>query len=325
MTKSTSTLNALQHSNLPLSGRIVMFFIRHIQQALASIGEIWRTPVSSLMTMIVLGVSLSLPAALQVLVKNAAVITNSWDNAAQISLFIDSPRSEASIQSLLTRIKSDPDVSEVLYISRKQALDEFQALSGFGDALAYLDENPLPAVISVTPTNQASSPVKAKALLKRLEQEPQISLGRLDIEWLQKLQAIVSIIQRTVFAVALLLILAVTLVIGNTIRLSIMNRQREIEVMKLVGATDAFIQRPFVYSGIWLGIIAGGIAVILVQSLVWYLDGALVGLLQLYDSPMSLSMLSLDECGLLVLFAAFLGWLGAYLSVRQHLKAIEPR
>lgn len=314
----------LNRSKLPISGRIVMFFIRHIQHAMASMGELWRNPVSSIMTMAVLGVSLSLPAALQVLVKNAETITESWNSAAEISLFIDEGRSDTVIQSLITRLKVYPEVGAVNYIDRDQALEEFQRLSGFGEALSYLDSNPLPAVVMVTPSLKYSSPAGARELLRKLEQEPEVSFGRLDIEWLERLQAVVKLLERTVLAIAALLVLAVVLVIGNTIRLAIMNRRTEIEVMKLVGATEAFIQRPFLYTGIWYGIIGGILAWIIINLLVWYLDSALAELLGLYGSQLQMESLSFAELGQLVLLASFLGWLGSYLSVRQHLRAIEP-
>lgn len=314
----------LTRSKLPMSGRIVMFFIRHAQQAMASMGELWRNPISSIMTMAVLGVSLSLPAALQVLVKNAETITSSWNSAAEVSLFIDETRSDQTIQSLLTRIRAYPEVEKVSYIDKNQALEEFQRLSGFGEALAYLDKNPLPAVITVTPTLRYSSPVGARELLTKLEREPEVSFGRLDIEWLERLQAIVRLLEHTVMAIAALLILAVVLVIGNTIRLAIMNRRSEIEVMKLVGATEAFIQRPFLYTGIWYGVIGGALAWVIINSLVWYLDGALADLLGLYGSQLEMKSLTFMELLQLVGLASLLGWLGSYLSVRQHLRAIEP-
>ncbi|MEZ9823222.1 permease-like cell division protein FtsX [Shewanella sp. 10N.286.45.A1] len=314
----------LTRSKLPISGQIVMFFIRHIQHAMASLGELWRNPISSVMTMAVLGVSLSLPAALQVLVKNAETITQSWNSAAEISLFVDEGRSEKSIQSLITRLKVYPEVAEVNYINRDQALEEFQRLSGFGEALSYLDANPLPAVVMVTPSLKYSSPEGARELLSKLEQEAEVSFGRLDIEWLERLQAVVRLLERTVLAIAALLVLAVVLVIGNTIRLAIMNRRTEIEVMKLVGATEAFIQRPFLYTGIWFGIIGGVLAWVIINLLVWYLDSALAELLGLYGSQLHMESLTLTELGQLVLLASFLGWLGSYLSVRQHLRAIEP-
>lgn len=151
-----------------------------------------------------------------------------------------------------------------------------------------------------------------------------MSFGRLDIEWLERLQAVVRLLERTVLAIAVLLVLAVVLVIGNTIRLAIMNRRTEIEVMKLVGATEAFIQRPFLYTGIWFGIIGGILAWIIINVLVLYLDGALTELLGLYGSQLQMQTLTLVELVQLVCLASFLGWLGSYLSVRQHLRAIEP-
>ncbi|MGP1832974.1 cell division protein FtsX [Shewanella sp. 11B5] len=314
----------ITQSKLPLSGRIVMFFIRHVQQGMSSMGELWRSPVSSIMTMAVLGVSLSLPAALQVLVKNAENITQSWNSAAEISLFINKGRSEQSIQSLLSRIKAFREVESVTYISRDQALEEFQRLSGFGEALSYLDENPLPAVVTVTPSLKYSSPSGARELLVKLERESEVNFGRLDIEWLERLQALLKLLEKTVLAIAALLVLAVVLVIGNTIRLAIMNRRTEIEVMKLVGATEAFIQRPFLYTGIWYGVIGGILAWLIINVLVWYLDGALAELLGLYGSELTIQSLSFSELIKLVLLASFLGWLGSYLSVRQHLRSIEP-
>lgn len=316
--------NNITQSKLPMSGRIVMFFIRHVQQGMSSMGELWRNPLSSVMTMAVLGVSLSLPAALQVLVKNAENITQSWNSAAEISLFINEGRSEQSIQSLISRIKVFREVESIDYINRDQALEEFQRLSGFGEALSYLDENPLPAVVTVTPSLKYSSPTGARELLRKLEREPEVSFGRLDIEWLERLQAMLRLLEKTVLAIAALLVLAVVLVIGNTIRLAIMNRRTEIEIMKLVGATEAFIQRPFLYTGIWYGVIGGLLAWIIINLLVWYLDSALADLMGLYGSELSLQSLTFAELGQLVLLASFLGWLGSYLSVRQHLRKIEP-
>ncbi|WP_025821801.1 permease-like cell division protein FtsX [Shewanella marina] len=314
----------INRSKLPLSGRIVMFFMRHIQQSMASLGELWRNPISSIMTMAVLGVSLSLPAAMQVLVKNAQEIVQSWDSAAEISLFVKQDQTDQAIQSLLARVKAFPEVNGVHYIDREQALTEFKKLSGFGEALDYLDSNPLPAVITVTPSAEFSSPAGARALLQKLEQQPEVSFGKLDVEWLERLQAIVNLLERTVFAVASLLILAVVLVIGNTIRLAIMNRRSEIEVMKLVGATESFIQRPFLYTGMWYGVIGGILAWLIVNIMVFFLEGALVNLLNLYGSQFNLSGLGLADLIELVVVASFLGWLGSYLSVKQHLKRIEP-
>lgn len=315
---------AITRSKLPFTSRIFMFFVRHIQQSMFSLGEIWRNPISSIMTIAVLGVSLSLPSALQVLVKNAENITQSWNSAAEISLFIKDGRSEQSIQSVITRIKALPQVAKVVYISSEQALTEFQNSSDFGQALSYLDKNPLPAVISVTPIHRYSTPEGARELLQKLQLEPEVSFGRLDIEWLEKLQSILNLLERIALAIGLLLISAVVLIIGNTIRLAIMNCRDEIEIMKLVGATEGFIQRPFLYTGIWYGVIGGIVAWIIINILVFFLDNALSNLLGLYGSQINIQGLDLSELIELVFIASFLGWLGSYISVRQQLRKIEP-
>ncbi|GLP97821.1 permease-like cell division protein FtsX [Paraferrimonas sedimenticola] len=315
---------ALSRNKVPVPRLLIMWMVRHLQNATATLGEIWRSPIAAGMTIAVLAVSLSLPAALQVMVKNAEKITASWQQAAEISLFLHDSADERAVKNLLTRVQSYSEVEQVEYIDKSQALAEFQQVSGFGEALALLDANPLPAVVMVTPAQGHATPGAASRLLEKLGRESEVDFGRLDIEWLQKLEAIIGMLERTVLALALLLILAVLLVIGNTVRLAIMNRRSEIEVMKLVGATQAFIQRPFLYTGVWYGIIAGALAWVLVQLLVVWLNGAIQPLLGLYQSDFQMESLGATELFSLMFAASALGWVGSYLSVRQHIKAIEP-
>lgn len=298
--------------------------LRHLQQATGSLGDLWRTPLASLMTIFVLGISLTLPATLHVFTKNAQQVSGNWDSAAQISVFLKLNVSDKSAQNLIKRIKLYPEVKSVRYISANDALTEFTKLSGFGKALSYLDSNPLPATILVTPTTRHSQPTAAKALLEKLENEREVGQGKLDLEWLTRLQGIMVLIQNIVAALALLLSLSVVLIIGNTIRLAILNQKSAIAVMKMVGATDAFIQRPFLYTGMWYGIFGGLLASITVAILIKYLDYAIIDLAQLYKSSFSLDGLNFVETLWLLFTAIGLGLLGSYVSVRQHIKAIEP-
>ena len=302
----------------------VMFFIRHLQQALASIGELWRMPFSSLLTMAVLGVSLALPTTLHLLLKNSQQLQTSWDSASQITLFLTDNINEHDANKLMNRIALFNQISKVDYISSTQALAEFKQLSGFGDALEYLDKNPLPALLLVTPTNKFSSPEGARILLDKLEQQPEVKFGKLDVAWLEKLSSIVTLLEDAVFALGGLLLAAVVLVIGNTIRLSILNRRDEIEILKLVGATDDFIRRPFLYTGIWYGIVGGLIAWVCVSLMLWWIEGALVHLIGQFGSDFRLAGLSFIEFLWLIFGGAALGWLGAYGSVTRHVRDIEP-
>jgi len=310
-------------SNVP-GHRVVMLFIRHLQQAFASIGELWRMPIASLLTMAVIGVSLALPATLHLLLKNSEHLRGNWESAAQISLFLNDSVDQKSANKLISRIRLYPQINGVQYITSEQALGEFKQLSGFGEALEYIDTNPLPSLLLVTPTTQYSTPEGARELLDKLQQQPEVAFGKLDITWLEKLTAIIGLIEDGVSALGVLLLLSVILVLANTIRLAILNRREEIEVLKLVGATNDFIRRPFLYTGIWYGLIGGIIAWILVSLVLIWLEDAFVTLADQLGAQIVLSGLSFSEFLILIILSSTLGWLGAYLSVMRHVHEIEP-
>lgn len=310
-------------SNVP-GHRVVMFFVRHMQQALASVGELWRMPVSSFLTMAVLGVSLALPATLHLLLKNSEQLRGTWDNAAQISLFLKQDINEKQAQKVVNRIGLYAQVSQVQFISSEQALGEFKQLSGFGDALSYLDKNPLPALILVTPTSVYSSPEGARELLETLQKQPEVAFGKLDITWLEKLTAIIDLLEDGIYGLGALLLLSVVLVLANTIRLSILSRREEIEVLKLVGATNDFIRRPFLYTGIWYGLIGGLIAWICVTIILIWMEGALLHLADQLGTQIVLVGLDFSEFLILIALSSLLGWIGAYASVMRHVYEIEP-
>jgi len=320
--------NNLHSSGLSQRGtllrRLLTLPIRHLQQAVGSLGDLWRTPFTSVMTVFVLGISLALPATLHLFVKNAQQVSEQWDSASQITLFLKLSTTDKSAQNLVKRIKLYPEVSDVHYISAKQALKEFKVLSGFGQSLEYLDENPLPATILVSPTVRASQASAANELLAKLKQEREVEQGKLDLEWLTRLEAMAQLIEDIVIGVALLLCMSVVLIVGNTIRLAILNQKDAIAVMKLVGATDSFIQRPFLYSGVWYGVFGGLLSWLAVSILAQYLTSAISKLTDLYQSNFQLQGLSFNEALLLIAFAVILGLAGSYISVRKHIRAIEP-
>jgi cell division transport system permease protein len=311
-------------SQLAWTGRVTAYFIRHIQQAIGSLGDLWRTPFTSVMTVLVLGISLTLPATLHLFVKNTQTVTEQWNSASEITLFLKLSTSDKAAQNFVQRVQLYPEVDNVVYISAEQALSEFKLISGFGQALEYLDSNPLPATVLVTPIKRFSQVQAARELLVKLEKEREVDQGKLDLEWLTRLEAMSELIEDIVLGIALLLCLSVVLIIGNTIRLAILNQKDAIAVMKLVGATDSFIQRPFLYAGIWYGVLGGLIAGICVAILANYFSFALVQLTDLYQSQFVLAGLSFAEFMFLQLMAVALGLLGSFISVRQHIRAIEP-
>lgn len=306
------------------SQRLVMFVINNIGQMIGSLGNMWRTPSASFMTIAVLGLSLTLPATLHVLVKNVQSVSSSFDNASEISLFLKPGLSEKKRENLVMRINLYPEVQATEYISPAQGMNEFKSLSGFGNALNYLDENPLPPVVVVLPNPEHSTPEAAARLLEKLQDEREVSLGKLDIEWLQRLNSLVRLLQESVYTLGVLLLCAVVLIIGNTIRLSIMNKREEIEVMKLVGATESFIQRPFLYTGVWYGFFGGFMAFLVLEMMLWWLDTAITRVAATYNNDFVLTGLTLGEFGYLMLIAIGLGFIGSMISVRRYVSQIEP-
>jgi cell division transport system permease protein len=304
--------------------RLLTLPIRHIQQAVGSLGDLWRTPFTSIMTVFVLGISLALPATLHLFVKNAEQISKQWNSASQITLFLKLSVNDKSAQNLVKRLKLYSEVSDVHYISAKQALKEFKVLSGFGQSLEYLDKNPLPATLLITPTKRSSQADAANELLVKLKQEREVEQGKLDLQWLTRLEAMAQLIKDIVSGVALLLCVSVVLIVGNTIRLAILSQQDAIAIMKLVGATDSFIQRPFLYSGVWYGVFGGLLSWLAVSILANYLTSAINKLTDLYQSDFQLQGLDFSEVLVLLAFAVLLGLIGSYISVRKHIRTIEP-
>lgn len=311
-------------SKISLFQRCLMFFINHFRQALGSLGELWRSGMSSAMTVGVLGLSITLPTTLYVMVKNTEQISADWEHASQISLFIKDKASQRDVNQLVKRIQLWPEIQDLTLITADEALAEFKQLSGFGDAIAYLDSNPLPNVVLVTPTQRHASPVAARALLEKLKNEREVDIGKLDIEWLERLHGLLNLVKDLVSVIALLLFLAVTLIIGNTIRLNILNKKDEILVMKLVGATDAFIQRPFMYTGFWYGFLGGLLAWIAVTLLLWWMSTSIANVSALYQKDFNITGLDFNTFISMLGISVFLGLSGSFLSVKRHVRDIEP-
>ena len=301
-----------------------VWFLRHIQVALSSLGRMSRAPIGTLMTATVIGIAVSLPAGMWVLLDNVKQISGSWDGAASISMFLKTDTPDADIDRLVARLDAMPEISEVQLITRDDALVEFQQFSGFGKALDVSQENPLPPVLIVTPTLKHSAPAEAEILLKKLNGESNTEFAQLDLEWVRRFHAITEIAVRAVIVLASVLSLAVLLIIGNTIRLEIQNRHDEIEITKLIGATNTFIRRPFLYIGFWYGLLGGAIAWFLVTVSLWLLAGPIEKLTGLYQSEFRLDVLSLPTTTVLLVGTAILGLLGALIAVGRHLHAIEP-
>lgn len=300
------------------------YFIRHLQVMLYSLGQLSRQPAASIMTVLVIGIALALPAGLFVMLKNVEQLSSQWDNASQISLFLQQGTPDRRGEQLAEQLLTWPDINTVNYQSAQQSLEEFRHLSGLDTLLDTLPSNPLPPVLIVQPTAQHNETEALQALLERLQSLQEVELAQLDMAWLQRLYSINQAGERGISILALLLSLSVLLVIGNTIRLAILNRQSEIRVMKLVGGTNAFIRRPFLYTGFWYGLFGGLIAWMTLLIALLTISGPLDHLSVLYGSQFRLDWLSGQMFVALPLAGTLLGMLGAWLAVGRHLDEIEP-
>ena len=297
---------------------------RHAQNAIASLGRLTRQPAATLMTATVIGIAIALPSGLHLLIDNVRTLSGSWEGASSISLFLKQELDDRQAEQVRHTISLRNDVAEARLITREEALQEFRQRSGFGDALDLLGRNPLPAVVLVTPGAAFSSAEATGRIAGQLEGYREIEMAQGDLQWLRRLDAITLTLERGVGLLAALLSAAVLLIIGNTIRLEIQDRHSEIEIIKLVGGTDAFIRRPFLYEGLWYGLIGAAIATVLVMLALYLMQGPVERLAGLYASRFELSLITSGTFVAILLGSPLLGLLGAWLAVSRHLQRIVP-
>jgi cell division transport system permease protein len=297
---------------------------RHAQTLVGSLGRIAQQPLATAMTVAVIAVALALPLFLNVLLENTQAVTAGWNQAFELSVYLHKKAGVDRAEALAKQLRGRADVAQVRVISAEQALADFRDRSGFGKALDALDGNPLPNTLVVTPSLAASTPPGTQALKASIAASPDVDTVQLDTEWVQRLNALLAVLRRVVWLTGALLGVSVILVIGNTIRLDILNRRAEIEVMKLVGATDGFARRPFLYSGVWYGLGGGAGAVIVVAVAVAVLARPLEHLASLYGSQFRLTGLRLVEVVRILGVSVALGWLGSWVAATRHIRAIDP-
>lgn len=310
---------AANRSHKPRSSLGNMF--RHHQDvAVDSLFRLLAEPASTFLAWAVIGIALALPLCLSLLVQNLQSSGANLDQATQISLYIEEGTAPESLQE---EIAARTDVRQVELITRDVALEEFQASSGFGEVLDGLSENPLPDVLVVTPLESEAAAMEV--LVGNLAALPGVKSAELDLQWVQRLNAILVVVQRLAWGLSVLLCIGVVLVIGNTIRLAIENRRAEIVVVKLVGGTNAYVARPFLYTGLWYGAGGGLLAVLVLVGGLFMLQAPVRQLTGLYGSDFRLQGLNISGVLLVLLGGGLLGWLGAWVAVLRHLRAIEPR
>lgn len=306
------------------ANRLLAYFLHHLQSLIFSLGKIYKAPTTTIMTVAVIGITLSLPSGFYVFLKNIEAMSGDLSSSTQISLYLDLNINETVALKLSKKLARQANVEETKFISRDSALLSFRQSSGFGKSIDTLSSNPLPHTIIVIPKSSSDRFV-IKNLLNSLQSLPEVKLAKLDTEWLERLFTILEIAKRVVGIITLLFAFAVLLIIGNTIRLDIQNRYQEIIVTKLIGATNAFIRRPFLYGGLWYGLLGGIISWLIVELGYLAISGPLERLNLLYQSKLDVVTFSLQDFIIMLTSSALLGLFGSWIAVAKHLNQIEPK
>lgn len=303
---------------------MIDYFLRHAQVLLSSLGQLARAPGSTVMTVCAIGITLALPTLLYLLVKDVKDLTRDWEGRAQVSIFLKQGIAAEAAKAFEQELLQLAEIETAQLITAQQALEDFKQQSGFGAALDILSDNPLPASIIIHIGGDYNNPNLIERLVGRINQRDEVDVAQWDMAWIKRLHVILTLIQRAVTVLAVLLVLAVVIIISNTIRLAILNRRDEIELMKLIGATDGFIRRPFLYGGVLqglLGALCGGAIVIICIRL---LEDPVAELITLYHGSFSGTAVDLSTFSALMVAGSALGWLAARAAVGRYLRQIEP-
>lgn len=298
-----------------------LWCVAHLRAMLYSLGQLCRYPIGSFMTIAVIGISLTLPMAFYVFMQNAYTITQQWDGNLQITVFLKNEIDDTRAKQLATELMQRDDIRNTVFKDRDTALQEYRELSGYGDAIDMLEENPLPSLILIQPM---LVDLDEDALLAALKGLSETELVIIDRQWIKRLLTIIKLMERSVLVLSVLLAAAVLLIVGNTIRMAINNKREEIEITKLVGGTNAFIQRPFLYTGFWYGFMGSLLASLLIALSIKILSGPVQQLASLYGSDYSITGVSIINALLLLGIGSLLGLSGSWVSVQRHIRNIEP-
>lgn len=290
-----------------------------------TLADMMRQPLATLLTVMVIAISLTLPSVCYLVYKNVSEAASQWYPTPQLTVYLDKALDDDAAEQVMTVLKGEEGVDKVNYLSREEALGEFRNWSGFGGALDMLEENPLPAVAIITPKMNFESSDTLNTLRDHVAAVKGVDEVRMDDSWFARLAALTGLVGQVAAMIGILMIVAVFLVIGNSVRLSIFSRRDTINVMKLIGATDGFILRPFLNGGALLGFSGAILSLILSQAMVWQLGSAVAKVASVFGTTFVLHGLGWDECLLLVLVSAMIGWIAAWLATVQHLRRFTPQ
>ena len=285
--------------------------------------DLKSTPLATFLTVMVIAISLTLPSVCYMVYKNVSSAASQYYPSPQITVYLEKTLDDDAAARVVGQLQAQ-GVDKVNYLSRDEALGEFRNWSGFGGALDMLEENPLPAVAIVVPKLDFQSTEALNTLRDRVTRIQGVDEVRMDDSWFARLSSLTGLVGRVSAMIGVLMVAAVFLVIGNSVRLSIFARRDTINVQKLIGATDGFILRPFLYGGAMLGFSGAFLSLILSEILVMRLSSAVTEVAKVFGTQFELSGLGFDECLLMLIVCSMIGWVAAWLATVQHLRHFTP-
>jgi cell division transport system permease protein len=300
------------------------WLLLHAQSFVYSLGQYYRNLLSSILTTAVIGISLALPGGFYLLLENARQVTAGWGGSVQVTAFLKADIDDTVAKDVISRLLENPNIEAAKLITRDQALAEYKELSGFSEVIDLLDDNPLPSIIIIFPKIDALTDGGDRNILDFIYTQAEIEIAQYDQQWIKRLYGIIEIVQRFVIIFSAFIGFAVLLIVGNTIRMAIYHHRSEIEITKLFGATNYFIQRPFLYTGFWYGLSGGIAAWVLLTIALQFLKQPVNRLAELYASEFTLANLTATETLIMLACGIFLGLFGSWISVQRHLRTIEP-
>ena len=295
------------------------FIFQHRAALNGALRRLVAAPLSTILSLLVIGTALALPSAGWVVLDNSSTIAGNASGVQQISLFMTLDADKKDVAEIKSRLR-DAALGEWRFVAKDEALQHLKSSEGMAEIIESLPKNPLPDAFVVEPAN--TEPESLEGLAKTFSAWPKVAHVQLDSAWIKRLNAFLQIGKLSVVMLAGLFAGALVVVTFNTIRLQILAHAAEIEVAKLIGATDAFIRRPFQYFGALQGAFGGLFAALLVSMAGMLLQAPVGELVALYGASFALRGLSLASTAALMSIGAGLGWLGAQLSVAIHLRRI---
>ena len=285
--------------------------------------RISNAPLAWLLTVLVIGLSLALPALLYRIVSDASVLARAQAGPPRITVFLREDAAESTIRSVRNSLESRADLTQLHYVSPADALQELQKRSGLDDVLAGLEHNPLPPAFIAQP--RSTDPDRLMALQGELKHLNGVDLVQLDAEWARRLFALGNFLQRGLLLVAGVMVAGVVTVVVNTLRLQILAAREELEVCKLIGGSNAFVRRPFLYFGLVQMLCGAGLGLGAAEAARLGLNRISAEVLNSYGLVFQLRPPDPLELAAVVMFALGIGWLAAALSVWAFLREFRPR